>query len=302
MKSKMIKYLMFTIFLTSFFSCDSEEFIANNLPAEYDIFARDYINIIKSKDFDSAYTLLTDTLKKTSSPEEFQPISEYLIGFDSTLTPIRFNISTTTLLYSSDNKEFKETYIDIDYKADLKVGWVYINILIEDSSNTYKVSNFYVNHISQSIEELNSLSTTNANIFNYLSLLLSILFPLFIIYTLVYLFKSDFEKKWLWFIFIFLGLGKFGFYWGTYEFSYDFFSFMILGAGVSKPNLLSPYIFTLSFPLGAIIFHIKRNKIFDRLPRKMNCPNCNIFLELEDIERIEKKFTCSSCNENINLT
>ena len=47
----------------------------------------------------------------------------------------------------------------------------------------------------------------------------------------------------------------------------------------------------------------ENNKIIDeRLPKEIECPQCGEKLELEETERIEKKFTCVECNNLIDLS
>jgi transcription elongation factor Elf1 len=47
----------------------------------------------------------------------------------------------------------------------------------------------------------------------------------------------------------------------------------------------------------------ENNKIIDeRLPKEIECPQCGEKLELEEAERIERKFTCVECNNLIDLS
>ena len=311
MKFKSRNVLIFALFILIGGCGSNEEFVENNIPKKEDGFAKHYIHLLKKEKYDSAYYLLASSIKNQNSLNGLKQISPYLQNVDSGITIISFYKSSKTLLFStSKNDSQSVTNTEIDYKTDLKKGWLHINLVVENINNNLRISGIHVEPISQPIEELTAFTFKNAGFVDYLFLIIAVFIPVFIIYSIIQLFRTEISKKWLRFIFILFGICKFNLYWATSKITLALFSFQILGAGYYKPGILSPYIISISIPLGAIIFYGKRRKLFqyklrekelfnnnEILPSEIDCPNCGTFLELEEEERNNKSFMCPKCKQ-----
>jgi hypothetical protein len=69
------------------------------------------------------------------------------------------------------------------------------------------------------------------------------------------------KRKWLWLIFIALGLFQFHLNWTTGAWNLQPLSFLLLGAGFTKAAPAAPLILSVAFPLGAILFLARRKSI-----------------------------------------
>jgi hypothetical protein len=67
-------------------------------------------------------------------------------------------------------------------------------------------------------------------------------------------------RKWLWVLFILLGLGKLAVNWSTGEWQVMPLAVQVFSASIfSSPY--SPWILAVSFPLGAIVFLFRRREL-----------------------------------------
>ncbi len=71
------------------------------------------------------------------------------------------------------------------------------------------------------------------------------------------------KRKWLWIVFIPFGFGRLSFNWTTGRVLFNPLSvhFQLLGAAAVKHGLYAPWIISISVPLGAIVFLIRRKRL-----------------------------------------
>ena len=104
-------------------------------------------------------------------------------------------------------------------------------------------------------------------------LFLAILVPVFIILTLIKCARTKgLKRKWLWMLFILVGMFGITFNWHTGQLGMslirktetsihiNLIDFQIFGAGMTKSGPLAPWFFEIGFPLGAVIFWFKSLK------------------------------------------
>ena len=67
--------------------------------------------------------------------------------------------------------------------------------------------------------------------------------------------------KFLWFLFIIVGVGKLTMNWTTGQLTTHPLAFQLLGASYFRPGLYGPWLFSASWPLGAVIFYFRRKRL-----------------------------------------
>ncbi len=154
-----------------------------------------------------------------------------------------------------------------------RYGWV-------DQGEGLKLVSFYVDQSETSFKEANAFGTAKKTWKHYLVIIGMIIVPLFIIFTVYACIKTPgLRRKWLWVIFILFGIHGIIFNWSSGDISNTFFNFdaetskftfsiiqfNVLGIGATKANAVAPWIFSLYFPLGAVIFWFRhRGRYRDR--------------------------------------
>jgi hypothetical protein len=108
------------------------------------------------------------------------------------------------------------------------------------------------------------------NLLQYVTLSFAILIPIFTLYVLVLCIRTKMEKrKWLWIIFIIIGIGKFTVNWTTAQWQFAPLSFQFFGASAFAP-MYSAWLISISLPLGAIVFLIRRRKLVASIEPPLN--------------------------------
>jgi hypothetical protein len=88
---------------------------------------------------------------------------------------------------------------------------------------------------------------------------LAVAMPLFILYSAIVCFRRKPHRRWLWLLFILLGIGKLSVVWVPGPLNLDYvrispLSVQLLGAGIKKMPIYDPWVLSVSFPLGAAVF------------------------------------------------
>ena len=248
------------LFSLVFSSCN----ISPNLsfvPKKQKEIAKTYLSIIRSGNIVKLDSIMVPYQKAKID-------SSLLLSVDSILVPSEMpkNISMVGSNYIS----FPDSDItSITYEYEFKNSYALAKITTVTKDSTTLLAGFYVWPMKESLAKNNTFSLIGKSFYHYLFLLLAIVSLLFILYTLIICAKSKINKKWLWIIFILIGLGKFGIVWSSGQVFFTLFSFQILGFGIAKSGMYASWIVSFSFPLGAILFLIRKNKLIEKHQLKL---------------------------------
>ena len=249
-----MKYILSLLICLLIFGCSPRAFIKKLTPPEDDKLARELISNLRKNNLDFVISNFDEGKLGENPKEILSKLHEYIDKQEpKNIELIGCNI------FSSSNKRRS----NLTYQIEFPDSWYTANIVIDTVGDSKKAFGFHIYKIPDSLERLNSFSFKNKRIKNYLILLFTLLVPLFIIISLVLCIKSKIKKKWLWILFILFGIGKLGINWTTGQILFNPLSINIqlLGSACFKAGMYAPWIISTSFPLGAIIFLIKRKKL-----------------------------------------
>jgi len=149
---------------------------------------------------------------------------------------------------TSDNLSFEYEYAN---------EWVLTNVAVQKKDGKSTIFGIGAYPLSDSLEHANRFTFSGKGITAYLFLVLAVLVPLFIIGVLVLCIRTkDLRRKWLWVIFILLGIGGFTLNWTTGQVTWQLLHFQVVGAGFFTV-LYGPVTITVAAPVGAVWFLIK---------------------------------------------
>ncbi|MGO8755048.1 MAG: hypothetical protein ACLQHK_07445 [Gallionellaceae bacterium] len=241
--------------LLAFSGCDQKSMMAKMTPPEDEGIAKNYINLLRDNKF--------DMIEKDFDPSIKEPnIRETLVNM-AALIPAQQPISVKVVgaqvnNFSTNGQNSSNTNITFEYQFPEK--WLLINLATQKKSGVLSIIGFRVTPITDSVENLNRFTLHGKTPLHYAILTLAILIPLFVLYALVQCIRTKMEKrKWLWIIFIVLGVGQFAVNWTTGRWTLNLLQLQLLGAGVFAP-LYGAWTVSVSLPLGAIIFLFWRKK------------------------------------------
>lgn len=156
------------------------------------------------------------------------------------------------------------TTYNLSYQYGYGDRWVVWNVafrVLEDEKSQIIGLNVYP-PLSQSLKDTHRFTLQNKGILHYIFLLLCIAIPVFILFTLVFAIRTKIKRrKWLWIIFILVGVVKLSLNWTTGQMGYQLINFSLMGSGVGSVSNYAPWIVSFSIPLGAILFWVKRKEL-----------------------------------------
>lgn len=178
---------------------------------------------------------------------------------------------------STDSDETHRTYfLQYDYTTpDFKLfppfdndslpsdGFYSLILTIDEVEKDRKalITGFHMSTLSSKEKQVNKFNLKGKSPFQIGFLLISVLVPIFILFTLVQFVRMPSPcQKTLWFAFIAFGVTDFTLNWTTGDISTTLIGFNLLGGGFYKSGPYAPWIISVSIPIGALLFYFKRRK------------------------------------------
>ncbi|MEI7037627.1 hypothetical protein WAT24_12735 [Fulvimonas yonginensis] len=138
--------------------------------------------------------------------------------------------------------------------------WLLINVAVQRKDGAATIVGFHVQQLTSSLEEANRFRLAGKSPLHYLVLTGAVLVPLLCLFALVACIRTPLpHRKWLWILFILLGVCSLSINWTTGEWRFLPVSFQLFGAAAFQPAY-GPWTVSVSLPLGAIWFLARRKR------------------------------------------
>jgi len=251
----MIRRILLTMPILAIFGCspiDIEKFADD----EKEAIATKYIQGIIDGDFEGIKSSFEPSLKPKLTDELLQQMSS-LLGNEDPLT--RDLIGYNTHTFNQD-----PTRYNLSYQYGYKDRWILVNVAFRELPNgkTEVFALNVYNPMDRPLQEIHRFTFDEKGFLHYGFLFGCIAVPLFILATLVAAIRMKFRKrKWLWIIFVILGIVQFSLNWTTGQVGWKLLNFQLFGSGILTASEYTPWFLSFSFPVGAILFWIKRDKL-----------------------------------------
>lgn len=248
--------LFFLVVVSGCTPTDPASLIKKFTPPEDEAIATNYIALLRQNKFEQIQNDLDPSLKNALTQDTLakmakaippqNPISVKVIGAQQVRDPDIYKIN-----------------LSFEYQFPSK--WLLINVATQKKDGVFTIIGFNVYPQSDSLENLNRFTLAGKNFLQYATLAFAILIPLFSLSVLFLCIKTKMQKrKWLWIIFILIGIGKFTINWTTGQWNLALLSFQLLGSSSFAPPY-GAWTISISLPLGAILFLLRRKKFFASL-------------------------------------
>jgi hypothetical protein len=252
MKIQKIGFLSIVIIFHIFsIGCSPKAMLNKIVPNEADTFAREYINLLRKGDFQTAITLLNPELVNPKIESNLKNVASFFgHGEPLAVEVVGCNVFS--------NNNIKRS--DLTYQYQFTDSWLLASVVVKSVEGTQEILGVNVKPIPTSIQDMNALTFSGKGISNYIMMIMSMLIVLIILYALILCCKAKVKRKWLWVIFILIGVGKLSLNWTTGEIGFNPLSFhvQLFGSSLIRGGIYGPWFLTISLPLGAIIFLFKR--------------------------------------------
>jgi hypothetical protein len=209
---------------------------------------------LRKHDLAAVAAKLDPSLRNADTMARLEKMASLVPPQDPVSSDIFQGTVTTTNGVRSTRLTFQYLFPKVWLVADFTEGKVGKELL---------VGNFKVQLMSRSLWELNEISPQALTFKPAATLLVAgaaIVVPTFILVTAVIclLTPIPWRRKWFWLLFILIGVTELSVDWMTGETSFHLFYFLLLGASLLKGGAYGGWVFSMSLPLGAMIFWVKR--------------------------------------------
>lgn len=222
----------------------------NFIPKEESEFTKEYISKLRNKEFEYVKSMMSPEILSQVNDELLLKMANYFRDGELISTKI---IGSNVYVF---NGQWSGNFT---FEYEFESGWNIANASLRKVGEGYEVIGLNVYQTEVSQKELNAFSFSSKSALHYLVFLSAVIVPLFIFTTIFICARTPIpRRKWLWIIFIFLGVGAIAINWTTGQYAIQLPSVNLFGAAATKASPYAPWIIKASLPLGAIIFWYKR--------------------------------------------
>ena len=220
------------------------------MPHEEVQVAKDLVAKLAARDFAPIEAVLDPQYRTPELPAQLETMARTL--------PAAAPTSVQAVGAHTLTKDGTTTYtITLEYSYP--AAWNLATVVLERKEAQLVLKGINFQPRTQSLASENDFTLDGKGLLHYLVLVMAALIPLFILYALVVCLRSRFERrKWLWVLFVACGLVQFQFNWSSGDWDVQLLSVLLLGAGFAKGGPVAPWVFTLSLPVGAMLFLLRR--------------------------------------------
>jgi len=231
--------------------CDGSGFADLFIPKEEAAQAQDFVARLAARDYPAIEAVIDPALK---TPELRGQLEKMV-----SLVPAGSPKSVRTVGALTMKGIAGSTY-DLTLEYEYPEAWLMARVVLQKRDGQLSLKGIYFEPRSQSMAAQNRFTLDGKGALHYIVLTLAVVVPLFILYALVLCFRTRFEKrKWLWLLFVAVGLVQFQLDWTSGAWRVQLFSFVLFGAGIAKSGPVAPWVLTVSLPVGALIFMLRRH-------------------------------------------
>ncbi len=223
------------------------------IPKEEAAMGRKIISQLAARDYASVEGQLSASLRTPDIRGKLEEIARQI----PTVEPVAIRT-----VGSHMNTMNSVTTYALTFEYQYRDTWLIASTVLERRDNSVTLQGVHVVPRNQSLESENGFSLADKSALHYIVVALAIAIPLFVVYALVACIRTKVpRRKWLWLLFVAMGIVQFHFNWTTGAWSIQPLAFSLLGAGFFKSGPVAPYVFILAFPLGALVFLAKRRTL-----------------------------------------
>jgi hypothetical protein len=218
-------------------------------PAADEAVARKYVDLLQQRKFEQIERDLDPSLVDSTLQDRLAKMAA-MFPLDS---PRSAKVVGAHVFHGP---EFSRTNITLEY--EFPSAWLLVDITTQRKGDVFTIVGFHVNPISDSLENLNKFTLIGKGIVQYSVLAMAVFATLFSLYVLVLCLRTkNIKRKWLWAIFILIGVGKLAVNWTTGQWTFQTLAFQV-PCGTASAQLYGPWTVAVSLPLGALVFSLRR--------------------------------------------
>lgn len=233
------------------FGCDAQQWFNSFIPKEQAAIGQRYLEDVRTRNFQPVKNRIDPAYK---SPSLDATLAKMAALFPSE-KPLSIKVVGSNTVTSSAGRTYNLTY-----EYQFPRHWALGHIYFKAKGNDIQIGRMDVYQLRASLEQSNAFTLVGKTPIQYLILLLAIMFPVFTIATVIVCVRTPVPKrKWLWIVFILLGVGSVALNWTSGQIRLNPFSLVLFGASYFQ-NFYGPVIIQIGLPLGAVLFWARRKR------------------------------------------
>lgn len=255
-----LRRLVFGLLLTALVGCGQTEDASTQLekltsPAEKAV-ALHYIDLLRQKKLEEIEKALDPSIIDATTHEKLAHMAGLFPAGE--LSAFRLvGVQRNTL----NNNGNKEGFLNHTFEYEVGGQWLVAAVNMNTQGEKSHIVSFTVTLQPASFEEQTKFALVGKTPLHYAVLLQGVVYLGITLYALILCVRTKFiGRKWPWVIFVICGVTQFTLNWQTGDWWWNPTSVVFFSAGATA-QLYSPWIFSLGFPLGAIIFLVRRKKL-----------------------------------------
>jgi hypothetical protein len=230
--------------------CDQRAIFDAMIPKEEAAAAREVVARIAAGDLAAVEAQLAPDLRTPDTRFKLQEVAR--------VVPAGEPIDVQTVGAHTIRGPASTTYnLTLEYRYP--DSWLIANVVLAAGDGGFTLYGVQLTPRNRSLEAENAFTFVGKSPMHFAVFALAIVVPLFILAALVLCARTALpRRKWLWLAFVAIGLVQCQFNWSTGAWGVRPFAFSLLGAGAMKAGPAAPWVFTIAFPLGAVLFLMRR--------------------------------------------
>ncbi|MGD9108071.1 MAG: hypothetical protein PVI75_02750 [Gammaproteobacteria bacterium] len=149
--------------------------------------------------------------------------------------------------------------INVSFMYEYTKNVFLLNLYYIKHMESSKIAGFHFYGLTQPLDKLCKVSFKHLSKKRVFMLAMCTIMPLIVLFALLVCINTNISKrKWLWILFILFGFVVVRFNWTTQEFLVTPIGFQLFAFEWSRASCYAPLILGFSFPVGAVIFLLKR--------------------------------------------
>jgi len=219
-------------------------------PAEDETVARDSVDLLRQHRLEQVEKVLDPSISDPNTKEQLNSMAEMFPAEE----PKSVKVVGFGILHHQNTSIHNLT---LEYEYEEK--WLLADVSIKRGNVLPTITSFRVTPIANSLESINSFNFAQKSVSHYIILGLAIIGPIFCVYVLSVCLRTKCQRlKWLWAVFILFGVGRLAINWTTGEMALTPFAVHIPCASATEVPAYGPWVVSISLPLGAILFLLKK--------------------------------------------
>jgi hypothetical protein len=232
--------------------CNRASVMKRMTPREDESFARKYVDLLRQQSFEQVEKDLDPSIANSDIGEKLAAMTAMFPAGEPK------SVKVVALTFRRGAESQTDT-LGLEYEFPDK--WLLVDISIQRAGGVSTIVGFHVTPIADSLENVNRFSLAGKSALQYAVLLIAAAVPIFCLYVLFLCLQIKTERrKWLWAVFILLGVGKLAVNWTTGEWTFTPLAVNLLGASVTVIPAYGPWMVAVAFPLGAILFFRRQRR------------------------------------------